>query len=384
MAAILISVVAMFAVACGSSSDEAPAAKPAPAAPAAAPAPAAPAAPAAKPAPAAPAAPAAAEAAKAAPAAPAVAEESTKVASTMAEGEEIVIYYVVHGGITHPFWKTVERGAKDAESHLPDVKVVYTGPSAYNLVEFLAMTEAALNANPDALVVTITEPDAMDEPLRAALDDGLPIIGVNAPDLRQPVESRIPIDTYVGEDSYFIGVVAARETLKRVTPTRGFAANHAPGAAHIHARAQGYVDVFEAEGIPVEIVDVTEDDVKAAEITAAYLKGKPDTNALWLSSPTLSEVIIKRLTDDGLVAGQDFHVAAMDINPTLLDMIADGRLMFTLDQQQYLQGYLGVLFAYLKVKYDLTPPPNPVSTGPAVIGKADVAGLKPLVEAGFR
>jgi len=302
----------------------------------------------------------------------------------MAEGEEIVIYYVVHGGITHPFWKTVERGAKDAESHLPDVKVVYTGPSAYNLVEFLAMTEAALNANPDALVVTITEPDAMDEPLRAALDDGLPIIGVNAPDLRQPVESRIPIDTYVGEDSYFIGVVAARETLKRVTPTRGFAANHAPGAAHIHARAQGYVDVFEAEGIPVEIVDVTEDDVKAAEITAAYLKGKPDTNALWLSSPTLSEVIIKRLTDDGLVAGQDFHVAAMDINPTLLDMIADGRLMFTLDQQQYLQGYLGVLFAYLKVKYDLTPPPNPVSTGPAVIGKADVAGLKPLVEAGFR
>ena len=82
--------------------------------------------------------------------------------------------------------------------------------------------------------------------------------------------------------------------------------------------------------------------------------------------------------------GGKINVASFDLSPGFLKDVENGDAAFAIDQQQYLQGYLGVLFAYLKVKYDLTPPPNPVSTGPAVIGKADVAGLKPLVEAGFR
>ncbi len=50
--------------------------------------------------------------------------------------------------------------------------------------------------------------------------------------------------------------------------------------------------------------------------------------------------------------------------------------MFTLDQQPYLQGYLGVVFAYLNLKYGFTPPPAPVSTGPAVVTAADINPAK--------
>ena len=58
--------------------------------------------------------------------------------------------------------------------------------------------------------------------------------------------------------------------------------------------------------------------------------------------------------------------------------------MFTLDQQQYLQGYLGVEFAYLHAKYGFTPPPAPVSTGPGVITAENVPQLIELSKQGYR
>jgi simple sugar transport system substrate-binding protein len=61
----------------------------------------------------------------------------------------------------------------------------------------------------------------------------------------------------------------------------------------------------------------------------------------------------------------------MDTSAAILDYIQDGTIMFTMDQQPYLQGYLGVVFAYLNVTYGFTPPPAPLSTGPAVVTAAD-------------
>ena len=137
----------------------------------------------------------------------------------LAQEEEVNVWVVVHGGIADPFWKRVEKGVMDAATNHSDLEVTYTGPSEYNFTEFIADIEAAVASKPDVLVCTLTEPDAMDEVLRTAIADGLPVIAINAPDLREPPENRIPVLTYVGEDSYHIGVVAAEETLKRFTPS---------------------------------------------------------------------------------------------------------------------------------------------------------------------
>ena len=299
--------------------------------------------------------------------------------------EEFTIFVVVHGGIADPFWKVVERGAKDAEAQIPGLSVNYTGPEVFDLDEFLADVDTAIAAGPDALVLTLTAPDAMDEPLRRALDGGLPIVAINAPDLRLPVEDRIPVLTYVGEDSFFIGVKAAEETLARFTPTRAVFANHAPGAFNIQERGRGWIETMEAAGVPAEAIDITEDAVQGAEIMSAFLTANSDVDVMFVTNTLRTETIIPRLEDGGIVVGDGgVRIAQMDVSPQILDFIGDGRVMFTMDQQQYMQGYLGVLFAYLKLKFDLAPPPIPVSTGPAVVTADDIARLKGLAEDGFR
>ena len=293
------------------------------------------------------------------------------------------IYVVVHGGIADPFWKVCEKGAKDAGALYPDLKVIYTGPAAFNLEEFMADINAAIASKPDALVCTLTAPEAMDEVLRPAIAGGLPVVAINAPDLRR-VDQRIPVLTYVGEDSYFIGVTAATETLKRFTPKRAIYLNHHPGARNIEERGAGYVDTMKAHGVTAEQVNITEDPIKGAEIVAAYVKAHPDTDAIFCGNTQRTETVIPRLEAEGLTVGKDIKIAQMDISPKILDYIKEGKVMFTMDQQQYLQGYLGVLFAYLHVKFGFTPPPAPVSTGPAVITAEDIPQLMELVEEQYR
>lgn len=300
------------------------------------------------------------------------------------EEEKVNIWVVVHGGIADPFWKRVEKGVMDAASNHPDLEVTYTGPSVYNFTEFMADIEAAIASEPDALVCTLTEPDAMDEVLRTAIADGLPVVAINAPDLREPPESRIPVLTYVGEDSYYIGVAAAEETLKRFTPKRAVFANHHPGAKNIEMRGRGFIETMEKNGVPAESLDITADAVQGAEVTLAYLTANPDTEVIFSTNTLRTEAIVTRLLDEGIDVGNEVKIASMDISDKVLEYIQEGKVMFTLDQQQYLQGYLGVDFAYLNAKYGFTPPPAPVSTGPAVITAEDIPNLLEGVEKGYR
>jgi len=304
--------------------------------------------------------------------------------SSFAAEKEYKIYVVVHGGIADPFWKVCEKGALDAGALYDDLEVIYTGPPVFKLEEFMAYIEAALASEPDALVCTLTAPEAMDESLRAEIAKGLPVVSINAPDLREPEEARIPVLTYVGEDSYFIGVAAAQETLKRFTPKRAIFANHHPGATNIEARGRGYMDTLKAKGVMVESLDITDDAVKGAEMVAAYLKAHPETDAIFCSNTLRTETIIPRLEAEGIKVGVDVKIAQMDASSKILEYIQDGKVMFTMDQQQYLQGYFGVVFAYLNAKYGYIPPPAPVSTGPAVITAEDIPSLGNLVKEGYR
>lgn len=314
---------------------------------------------------------------------PEVVEEETP-----AKEEELTFYMIVHGGIAHPFWKVVEKGAMDAAALYPDLKLIYSGPEEYNLEKFMSLVEAAIAAKPNGLIVTITSETALDEPLRAAIKDGIPVIAINAADSR-PEGERIPYLTYIGEDAYTMGALVAKKMLEMasemgVEPKRGVYGNHAPGAFNIEQRATAFMDTFKAAGIPAEQIDVTADPVKGAEVLVAYLKANPDVNMVQPAGTPHTEAFIARAIEEGYTPGKDLFVATIDLSPKVLDYIEEGKMLFTTDQQQYLQGYLSVVNMYLYVKYGFVPPPAPISTGEAVATKDLVPKNRDLVERGYK
>jgi len=312
------------------------------------------------------------------------------IGSTFAvHGQDVIkdqyhIRVVVHGGIADPFWKVVEKGVRDAAANHDDLRVTYSGPSSYDFTEFMSTLESAIAADPDALVVTLTQPPAMDDVLRPAIKDGLPVVGINAPDLRARDE-RIPVLTYVGMDSHFIGVKAARESMARIDDMdRGLYVNHHPGARNIEARGDGWVETLKANDVAAGTLNIGVDPAQGAELVVNYLTRHPDTDVIFSGNTQRTEAIIKRLEDEGYDVGNEIRICQMDISPTVLEYIQEGKIMFTLDQQQYMQGYLGVELAYLNAKLGLAPPPAPVSTGPSVITDEDVSMLRQLADEDYR
>lgn len=289
-----------------------------------------------------------------------------------AQQNTLKIAVVTHGASDDPFWRPVQRGVEDAAELYDDLVATYTGTTVYNIDEFMENLEAAIASKPDALVCTLTAPERMDPLLRNIIQAGLPVVAINAPDLRMPESERIPVLTYVGEDSYLVGKTAAQETLERFTPKRAVFCNHQPGAVNIEARGQGWVETMQAAGVEAEAIDVTSNPEQAADLVAAYIKANPDTDALFITNIGVTPVVIHRLEAAGVAVGNNLKIAQMDISTEVLEAIQDGKIMFTLDQQPYMQGYMGVVFAYLSAKFGFTPPPAPVSTGPAVVTAAEI------------
>ena len=77
--------------------------------------------------------------------------------------------------------------------------------------------------------------------------------------------------------------------------------------------------------------------------------------------------------------------ATGDLSTDLLADIEAGTVAFTIDQQQYLQGYISVVALYLNATNQNTLGGGlPIATGPGFVTTENVAAVKELVAAGTR
>jgi len=288
-------------------------------------------------------------------------------------------YVVSHGGPADPFWGVVMKGAREAGEKY-GVDVVYLGPEKFSLKEFIDLVNSAIVKRPDGLVVTITNPVALDEPLRHAIDMGIPVIGINVPDER-PIDEKIPYLCYVGMNEYLAGVYAGRRMLKEFTPKRAVVAIHEPGHAGLEARAKGITDVLAEKNIPVEKLDITTDPTKALTLMKSYLTKHPDTDAIFTLGPLGAHPAIQLVEEEELVG--KVKIGAIDLTTKITDAIKQGVIAFTIDQQQYLQGYLPIVFLYLYNEYGLIPHED-ILTGPSIVDKSNVGIVEKTVQMGYR
>ncbi len=292
--------------------------------------------------------------------------------------EEFQFYVITHGGAADPFWAVVIRGAEDAAERF-GVNMTYLGPEEYDVGEFVDMIETAVAAEPDGIAVTITDQSAVEPPLREAIDRGIPVVAINVPDDR-PHGERIPYLAYVGADEYEVGVQAARRMFDEFTPERGVVLIHEPGHAGHEARSAGMESVFEEEGVPFERLSGSPDAAENFSALEAYLTANPETDAVFTLGPLGAHPALAVIDDLGR---DDIRLGAVDLSEEMLQAIDDGRQLFTIEQQQYLQGYLPIGLLTLYNLYGLIPHDD-ILTGPAVVDADNVDIVREMVEAGYR
>ena len=284
---------------------------------------------------------------------------------------------VTHGTPGDPFWAVYRKGLEDGENQF-GVELTDEAPEQFSVQALVDLLNSAVAAQPAGIIATITDPAAVEAPLRQAIEQGIPVIAVNVPDTR---EERIPYLFYVGGDEELGGRTAGQRILQELTPQRAACAIQEVGHVGLQARCKGFTDVMEEAGVATDTVPIEGGDpTRSAEILRGYFTDNPDTNALFTLGPQGATPAIQVLEEQGLT-DQITHMT-FDLSQEQVDQIKEGNILGTVGQQQYLQGYLPILFLRLNLEHGFTLAAD-VLTGPFVVDSSNLQAVEQGVKDGF-
>lgn len=273
---------------------------------------------------------------------------------------------VSHGQASDPFWSVAANGVSDAGDDM-GVTVEYQAPGTFDMVEMSAIIDAAVASQPDGLIVTIPDADALGDSIRAAVAAGIPVISMNS---GSDVFADLGILVHVGQTEYEAGLIAGQRFASAGVGS-AICINQEVGNVALDLRCQGFEDGLgvDVAVIPVDLADPT----GTQETVSGVLQANPVDGILTLG-PTGAGPTLAALEDSGLLG--DITFATFDMSPDVLEAIVAGDMMFAIDQAQYLQGYLPIVLLTKFLETGAVPlgsVSRVILTGPQLV-TADVAG----------
>jgi len=284
------------------------------------------------------------------------------------------IIVVSHGQANDPFWSVVKNGVEEAARDT-GATVSYRAPETFDMVAMSQLIDAAVNQEPDGLIVSIPDGDALGDSIRRAVAAGIPVISMNS---GSDVSKGLGALLHVGQDEFDAGV-AAGEKLASMGGTKGICVNQEVGNVALDLRCSGFAEGF---GGAVTVLPTTNDPTEIQAKVNAALSSDPDVDTVMaLGAATAGEPSVAAVK--ALGRGGEVLVASFDMSPGFLNSIIDGDAAFAIDQQQFLQGYLSVNFLALNAKYGLMPGGN-VPSGPNLITAEKASQVIELSAQGIR
>jgi simple sugar transport system substrate-binding protein len=296
-----------------------------------------------------------------------------------AEGERDFRFVVVsHGQASDPFWSVVKNGV-DAASKDLGVKVEYQAPQTFDMVAMSQLIDAAVASAPDGLVVSIPDGDALGPSIKAAVAAGIPVISMNS---GYGVAADLGVMTHVGQTEYEAGY-GGGQRMAAAGVTKAICVNQEVGNVALDQRCQGFADALAESGIESTVIAVDlADPTDAQQRVMGALTSDPDVDGILTLGPTGASPTLKGLTDEGLLG--KIHLATFDLSPEVLEAVRDGNMLFAIDQQQYVQGYLPIVLLTLYAENLNTPGSDIIMTGPGFVVQDTAAIVIDLAEKGTR
>jgi simple sugar transport system substrate-binding protein len=285
---------------------------------------------------------------------------------------------VSHGQASDPFWSVVQNGVNQAAEDM-GVQVEYQAPDTFDMVEMSQLIDAAVASNPDGLVVSIPDADALGDSIKAAVAAGIPVISMNS---GSDVAAEFGLLTHVGQTEYEAGV-GAGQRMGEAGVTKALCINQEVGNAALDERCRGFTDGLGESGGTVEVVAVDlNNPTEAQSRVEASLSANTDIDGILTLGPTGAAPTLEALRSTDQLG--TIKLATFDLSPDVLEAIAAGDMLFAIDQQQYLQGYLPIVFLTLYAT-NLNTIANPVvMTGPGFVTQENAERIIELSAAGTR
>jgi simple sugar transport system substrate-binding protein len=302
--------------------------------------------------------------------------QSTSSGGVNQRGYRIAV--VTHGQASDPFWSVVANGVKAAAED-EGVTAEYNAPATFDMVAMSQLIDAAVASKPDGLIVSIPDADALGPSIQAAVSAGIPVISINS---GSDVFADLGVLAHIGQTEEVAGQLAGQR-MKDAGVTHAICVNQEVGNVALDLRCKGFSEGlgFDAEVVPVDLND-------PGGITQSILgKVQSDTaiDGILTLGPTASTPALQALQQANKIG--TIKLATFDLSTDVLNAIDKGDMLFAIDQAQYLQGYLAVVFMtqYLATgAVALGSSDRVVLTGPQFVTKDNAAAVIKFTDEGVR
>lgn len=289
------------------------------------------------------------------------------------------IVVVTHGQASDPFWSVVSNGVADADAEYDCVETEYQAPETFDMVAMAQLIDAAVASAPDGLIVSNPDPSALEESITGAIDAGIPVISINS---GSDVAEELGVIAHVGQTEYEAGF-GGGQRMADAGVTNAICVNQEVGNVALDLRCGGFSDAMAESGGTVSVLEVDLNDPTDTQNRVIAALGEDETiNGVFTLGPSAAVPVLEAMREEGFIGV--VALATFDLSPEVLNGIGDGEVLFAIDQQQYTQGYLSIVYMYLFLDNLNTPGSIVVQTGPGFVTADTAAAVISFAERGTR
>jgi simple sugar transport system substrate-binding protein len=289
-----------------------------------------------------------------------------------AEQKQLNFVMITHAEPGDTFWDIIRKGA-NAAAEKDNVKLQYlAAPEAAKEAQLI---QTAIDQHADGIALTLAFPDAEAPMVKAAQAAGIPIVGFNAGVGQWKAQGLLG---YAGQDETVAGR-AVGEELNKEGAKNVVCINQQQGAVQLEARCNGIKDTFKGK---MDVLYVTGYDMPTVKARMqAKLQQDPSIDYVVTLGAPFAPVVLDAIG----AAGSSAKVGTFDMSPVAIDLIAQGKVQWAIDQQPYVEGYEAVDMLSLYITNgDTVGGGGPVLTGPFFVTKENASAVAKYAKAGTR
>ena len=287
-------------------------------------------------------------------------------------GGDYRIDVITHAAPGDTFWNVVKAGAEQAGEDL-GVDMRYN--SSPEPGDQSTLIDNAVADGTDGLVVSMANPDGLENSIKAAVAAGVPVITINSGIERWEEFGAI---THVGQSEIIAGE-AAGEQLTEAGLTNVICVIQEAGNVGLEDRCRAAASTFEGT---MKNLQTDNTDLQGSQATIeSQLASDDSIDGILALGGDMSGAAVLAVE----ASGRDVTVGTFDVNAAVVQNVIDGKLLFAIDQQPYLQGYQGVEGIYLKLlNANDVGGGQPIYTGPAIVNADNAEAVLEFANNGTR
>ncbi|WP_435748406.1 sugar ABC transporter substrate-binding protein [Microbacterium sp. PMB16] len=279
---------------------------------------------------------------------------------------------VTHSAPGDAFWDRVKSGAEQAGS---DYGVDVTYNSDPDPAKQSQLIDNAIAQGVDGIVVSMANPDGVKDSVERAVKAGISVVTINSGLEKFKEFGAI---THIGQSESIAGA-AVGERLGTEGATKALCVIQEAGNIGLEERCTAAAEAFSGSMENLQVDGTNDAEVKAT--IKSKLQADPSIDAVLTLGGQYAIDAVGAVDESGSSA----QVATFDLSEDVVSAIEDGSILFAVDQQPYVQGFLGVTAVYLKsLNGNDIGGGQPVYSGPAFVTKDNAAEVAEFAKNGTR